>query len=109
MRLPAALLPERIVPIPLAGSNARGVVPAEPLPPRAAHVEKTERLTVVDQRPESATRGQEIAVSVYAIVQVEHMQQPGELFDWDGDRFQIVAAERHRHPLAPQHCELWAV
>lgn len=106
-RLPAALLEASVTIAELAGTGSRvGQQYGEPVT-RRAHVEHRARL-VIDDRPDSETRGQEVTATALVVTQVEHYAAPGSRVTVDGKSLQIITAAAHRHPRAPQHAEHWA-
>ena len=89
----------------LAGPTGRGTSHAEPVT-RRAHVEESQRL-VVDERTDSATRGQEIAASFLVITQLEDHVGPGSLITVRGKSRQVIRSARFDHRHAPEHAEHW--
>lgn len=105
-RLPRALLEAEVSIAALAGTSARaGQTYADPIT-RRAHVERRTRL-VVDDRPDSETRGQEVTATVLVVTQVDDYAAPGSRITVDGVALQVIMAAPHRHPRAPQHAEHW--
>lgn len=105
-RLPSALLETTVQIAALAGTTGRGgQAYAEPVA-RRAHVEETVRL-VIDERPDSETRGQEIAASTTVITQLDAYAGPGSRVTVYGRTLEVVAAARRVHSRAPSHAEHW--
>jgi len=105
-RLPRALLGETVQVAELAGTGARAGQTYGAPANRAAHVERRARI-VIDDRPDSQTRGQEVVSTATVITQLEHHAAPGSRITVDGTVRQVIASAGHRHRLAPQHAEHW--
>lgn len=107
VRLPAIMLESTVTIERLGGNSGRGQTYAEPVT-RRAHVEETVKL-VVDERPDSGTRGSEVAASVMILTQLADYAEPGSMIVVRGERRQVVQARRFDNPHAPESAEHWAV
>lgn len=112
MRIPDYYLEHRVTlkPIRDVGSSTGALFHPEIRNVKALIADK--RTTVVDQRPASETRGEEIIVSGQVVMQKESYVKPGSLVTiWGGTPMEreaeVVAATYADHKRAPSSSTVW--
>lgn len=73
---------------------------------RRAHVEATDRL-VIDDRADSATRGEEIAAAFMVITQLADHAPAGSRITINGKSRQVIRTATYTNRHAPETAEHW--
>jgi hypothetical protein len=114
VRIPDKFLVHRVDIVPLAAVGSSVGKRFDDARPAVRSIVVDKRKLVVDERMDSATKGQEIQASTHILVQPEEFVSAGsKITVWKGtprERTGVVVATAYgEHPIAPSSAQMWIV